>query len=169
MASRLVELGFECFLPKHRVLRRWSDRMKEREQPLFPGYLFSRFDFQNRRPLVMTPGVIQVVGGGRTPVPIEQSEIDGIQQAVASGLPSQPWPYLEAGKRVKLIYSKLSGLEGILVNFKGNHRVVLSVTLLQRSVALEVDLSWVVPVVERASVRAAGNAVHQAAPVPVAG
>jgi transcription antitermination factor NusG len=92
---------------------------------------------------VVTPGVLQVVGCGRTPTPIEDGEIQAIQVAVASGISGQPWPYLEVGERVRIHTGKLSGIEGILVNFKGNHRVVLSVTLLQRSVALEVDLSWV--------------------------
>jgi transcription antitermination factor NusG len=76
-------------------------------------------------------------------MPIEDREIEAIQIAVASGIPSQPWPYLEVGEKVRIHTGKLSGLEGILVNFKGNHRVVLSVSLLQRSVALEVDLAWV--------------------------
>jgi transcription elongation factor/antiterminator RfaH len=143
IAAQLEGQGFECFLPKYKSLREWSDRKKEVEQPLFPGYLFCRFDYTQRRPVVVTPGVLQVVGCGRTPTPIEDREMEAIQIAVASGVPGQPWPYLEVGEKVRIHTGKLSGLEGILVNFKGNHRVVLSVTLLQRSVALEVDLAWV--------------------------
>jgi transcription elongation factor/antiterminator RfaH len=143
IAAQLEGQGFECFLPKYKSLREWSDRKKEVEQPLFPGYLFCRFDYTQRRPVVVTPGVLQVVGCGRTPTPIEEREIEAIQIAVASGVPGQPWPYLEVGEKVRIHTGKLSGLEGILVNFKGHHRVVLSVTLLQRSVALEVDLAWV--------------------------
>jgi len=111
--------------------------------------LFCRFDYTQRRPVVLTQGVLQVVGCGRRPTPIEDSEIQAIQVAVASGVPGQPWPYLEVGERVKIHSGKLSGIEGILVNLKGNHRVVLSVTLLQRSVALEVDLSWVTSLEKR--------------------
>jgi len=143
IAAQLEGQGFACFLQKYKSLREWSDRKKEVEQPLFPGYLFCRFDYTQRRPVVVTPGVLQVVGCGRTPTPIEDREIEAIQIAVASGVPGQPWPYLEVGEKVRIHTGKLSGLEGILVNFKGNHRVVLSVTLLQRSVALEVDLAWV--------------------------
>ncbi len=143
IAAQLEGQGFECFLPKYKSVREWSDRKKEVEQPLFPGYLFCRFDYTQRRPVVVTPGVLQVVGCGRTPTPIEDREMEAIQIAVASGVPGQPWPYLEVGEKVRIHTGKLSGLEGILVNFKGNHRVVLSVTLLQRSVALEVDLAWV--------------------------
>jgi len=168
VASQLAGQGFECFLPKYKTIRRWSDRMKELEQPLFPGYLFCRFDYQNRRPLVMTPGVVQVIGIGRTPMPIEEREIEAIQLAISSDLPSQPWPYLEVGERVRVNYGNLTGLEGILVNFKGNHRVVLSVTLLQRSVAMEVDLSWITAVQKQRSAQTARHAVRPAVSVTVA-
>lgn len=149
IAAQLEGQGFECFLPKYKSLREWSDRRKEVERPLFPGYLFCRFDYTQRRPVVVTPGVLQIVGCGRTPMPIEDREIQAIQIAVASGVPGQPWPYLEVGEKVRIHTGALSGLEGILVNFKGHHRVVLSVTLLQRSVALEVDLSWVASLEKR--------------------
>ena len=148
VSAQLEGHGLECFLPSYKSIRKWSDRAKEVQQPLFPGYLFCRFDFQERRPLLMTPGVLQIVGIGRTPTAIPDSEIAAIQMAVASGLPSQPWPYLEVGEKVRVNYGSFSGIEGILINFKGNHRVVLSVTLLQRSVAMEVDLSWVSAVQE---------------------
>jgi transcription antitermination factor NusG len=152
VAAHLKGQGFECFLPLYKSVRRWSDRMKELEQPLFPGYLFCRFDFQNRGPLLMTPGVIQIVGVGRTPMPVDESEIGALRQTVLSGFPNQPWPYLGVGERVRVNYGSLSGLEGILVNFKGSHRIVLSVTLLQRSVAMEIDLEWVTPVRETPTV-----------------
>jgi transcription antitermination factor NusG len=148
VAAQLTGQGYECFLPTYKSVRRWSDRMKELEQPLFPGYLFSRFDFQNRRPLLMTPGVQQIVGTGRTPIPVEDNELEAIRQALRSGLPNQPWPYLQVGQRVRVAYGSLNNFEGILIHFKGSHRVVLSVTLLQRSVAMEIDLAWVTPVRE---------------------
>ena len=143
ITSQLEGQGFECFLPKYKSIREWSDRKKEVEQPLFPGYVFCRFDYSQRRPVVMTPGVLQVVGFGRTPTAVPDREVEALQTAVASGIASQPWPYLEVGERVLVKAGKLSGLEGILVSFKGKNRVVLSVSLLQRSVALEVDLDWV--------------------------
>jgi transcription antitermination factor NusG len=148
VASQITGQGYECLLPTYKCIRNWSDRRKEVEQPLFPGYLFCRFDFQQRRPLILTPGVLQIVGTGRTPVPVMDDEIRALQLAVSSGVPKQPWPYLEVGQRVRVNYGTLAGLEGILVNLKGNHRVVLSVTLLQRSVAMEVDMAWLTPVKE---------------------
>ena len=86
-------------------------------------------------------------------MPVEQREIEAIQFAIASEVPTQPWPYLAIGERVRIHTGKLSGLEGILVNFKGNHRVVLSVSLLQRSVALEVDLAWVTSLEKRSEMK----------------
>jgi transcription antitermination factor NusG len=145
VASQILGQGYECMLPTYKSVRQWSDRVKEIEQPLFPGYLFCRFDFQNRRPVVSTPGVLQIVGYGRTAIPVSDEEIQALQLAVSSGMPKQPWPYLEVGQRVRVVYGTLTGLEGILVNVKGNHRVVLSVTLLQRSVAMEVESSWLSP------------------------
>jgi len=148
VASQIMRQGYECFLPTYKCIRNWSDRRKEVEQPLFPGYLFCRFDFQQRRPVILTPGVLQIIGIGRTPVPVSEDEIRALQLAVSSEIPKQPWPYLEVGQRVRVNYGTLAGLEGILVNLKGNHRVVLSVTLLQRSVAMEVDSAWLMPVKE---------------------
>jgi transcriptional antiterminator RfaH len=148
IATHLEERGYECFLPLYKSKRHWSDRVKEMEQPLFPGYLFCRLDLYNRGPLLMTPGVQKIVGVGRYPLPVEDCEMESIRQALSSGLPSQPWPYMQIGERVRVNYGSLSNLEGILVNFKGSNRVVLSVTLLQRSVAMEIDLAWLSPVRE---------------------
>ena len=163
IASHLEGQGVQCFLPLYKSVRKWSDRTKEVQQPLFPSYLFSRFDYQDRRTVVMTPGVLRVVGNGREAIPVPDEEVKAIQTAVAAGLSHQPWPYIEVGERVRLTYGTLSGLEGILINFKGEHRVVLSVNLLQRSVAFEADLEWLAPVREhRASISHSG--VKQTSP-----
>jgi transcription elongation factor/antiterminator RfaH len=152
IASHLEGQGLECFLPIYKCKRQWSDRKKELDQPLFPGYLFCRFDLQNRRPVLMVPGVQQIVGIGRTPMPVEDGELDSIRQALASGLKNEPCPYFAIGERVRVNYGSMVDLEGILTNFKGSNRVVLSVTLLQRSVAMEVDLAWVTPAPETKTV-----------------
>jgi len=165
VASQLEGNGLECFLPTYKSIRKWSDRVKEVQQPLFPSYLFSRFDYQDRRAVVMTSGVLQVVGNGQTAIPISDEEITAIQTSVASGLSHQPWPYIEVGERVRVAHGTLNGLEGILINFKGNHRVVLSVGLLQRSVAFEVDLAWLAPVREQRRVLSSGG-LMQTSPVP---
>jgi transcription antitermination factor NusG len=148
VASQLENRKLECFLPTYKSLRKWSDRTKEIQQALFPGYVFCRFDYENRQPVVMTTGVTQVVGNGKAAIPIADAEIEALQVTVRSGIQTQPWPYLRTGEYVQINYGHLAGLQGILVNFKGTHRVVLSVTLLQRSLALEVELEWLSPVAE---------------------
>jgi transcription termination/antitermination protein NusG len=111
--------------------------------------------------------VIQIVGNGKTPLPVADQEIERLQIAVTSEAPKQPWPYLVAGERVRVIYGSLKGLEGILIHFKGSHRVVLSVSLLQRSVAVEIDQEWIAAL-EPAKIRTAGSEfTDKAARVPV--
>jgi len=140
--------GFEEFLPLYRCRRRWSDRWQETEFPLFPGYVFCRLDLQHRLPLLTIPGVLHFVGIGKTPAPLEDAEIAAIQAAVRSGLSSEPWPFLEAGQRVRLEGGPLAGLEGILVGTAKQDRLVISVTLLQRSVAVAIERHWVRPLDE---------------------
>jgi transcription antitermination factor NusG len=149
VATILGGKGYEWLLPRYKSRRPWSDRIKEIQLPLFPGYIFCRFDLQHRLPILTTPGVVTVVGIGKRPVPIDDAEITAIQAAVRSGLPSRPWPFLQIGQRVRVEYGPLCGLEGILVDFKGRRRLVLSVNLLQRSVAVEVDGAWVIPIALR--------------------
>lgn len=143
VADYLNGKGYEWFLPQYTLRKRWSDRVKEVEAPLFPGYLFCRFNPLDRLPILKTPGVIQVVGNAHQPIPVDEQEIRAIQALVASGVPNRPWPFMEIGDRVRIDSGPLRGLEGLLVEFKGNHRLVLSVTLLQRSVAVEMDSALV--------------------------
>jgi transcription antitermination factor NusG len=149
VASILDGKGYQWFLPTYRTRRRWSDRTKDVELSLFPGYLFCRFNPQERLPILKTPGLISIVGTARIPTAVDENEIVALQTLVASGLPRQPWPYLQVGQRVRIEYGALSGLEGLLLQHKGCDRVILSVTLLQRSVATEIDSAWVVPVTSR--------------------
>lgn len=137
--------GFETLLPTYKVKKSWSGRLKEFSAPLFPGYVFCQFDAQNRLPVLVTPGVIAVVGRGKIPVAVDDTEIAAIQTAVSSGFHAEPYPFLELGQRVRIESEPLQGLEGILIHFKGNHRIVLSISLLRRSVALEIDRSSVRP------------------------
>jgi transcription antitermination factor NusG len=153
VANFLDGKGYEWFLPSYRSRRRWSDRVKEVELPLFPGYLFCRFDPQERLPILKTPGMIAIVGTAKVPTAVDETEIAALRTLVASGLPRQPWPYLQIGQRVRIEHGALFGLEGILIQQKGFDRLVLSVTLLQRSVAAEIDSSWVVPIHSRPQMR----------------
>lgn len=137
--------GYRTFLPTFKSRKRWRGNMREVSSPLFPGYVFCHFDARNRLPILVTPGVLAVVGCGRVPVPVDQSEIAAIESVISSGVSAEPWPYLEIGQRVRIDSDALQGVEGILMNFKGRHRIVVSVSLLRRSVALDIDRSCVTP------------------------
>ena len=139
--------GYQTFLPTYKTRKRWKGTVREVDSALFPGYVFCHFDAQKRLPILVTPGVISVVGQGRIPLPVDDGEMAAIQTVVSSGFRAEPWPYLELGQRIRIEQDVLQGLEGILINFKGNHRIVVSVSLLRRSVALEIDRSCVKPVV----------------------
>lgn len=146
VAEILRGKGYEEFVPLYRSRRRWSDRIKEVELPLFPGYVFCKFDAGRRLPILTTPGVLLIVGHGRAPVPVEDTEIEALRAVVRSRLQAQPWPYLQVGQRVRIEGSPLAGMEGILLELKNSCRIVVSVDLLQRSVAVEVDHNWVRPI-----------------------
>jgi transcription antitermination factor NusG len=146
VATHLRGRGYAAFLPLYTTRRRWSDRLKEIQLPLFPGYVFCQFDLQSRLPILTIPGVVHIVGFGKTAVPVDEGEITALRAADQSGLARRPWPYLRTGQRVKIECGPLCGLEGVLLDFKGAQRLVLSVTLLQRSVAVELEEQWVRPV-----------------------
>jgi transcription antitermination factor NusG len=138
-AKILSGKGYEILLPTFEVERRWGGRKRTLQLPLFPSYVFCRFDVLKRLPILITPGVVGIVSRGRIPIPVERTEIAALQKLVSSGAQAEPWPYLAVGDRVRIEDTTLRGLEGILIAFKGGHRVVVSVSLLQRSVALEID------------------------------
>ncbi len=144
MAHELLQFkGYESFLPIYQCRRRWSDRIKKLELPLFPGYIFCRFDLYDRLPILKTPGVVCIVGIGKVPVPISEMEIAAIRSIVDSRLPSEPWPFLEAGQRVLVNCGPLQGLDGIVIKVKSDCRLIVSINLLQRSVAVEIDSNWI--------------------------
>jgi transcription antitermination factor NusG len=141
----LQHRGLDPFLPSYRERRVWSDRIKEIDVPLFPGYLFCRFDFDNRLPILSTPGVLNIVGLGRNPSQIPEHEIEAVQRLLAHDLRLRPSPFLKVGNVVRIEYGPLAGLEGVLEEFRNNFRLVVSVTMLQRSVAAELDSAWIRP------------------------
>lgn len=147
-AKALEGQGYESYLPLQLRRRQWSDRVVESEQPLFPGYVFCRFDAQQRQPIVTTLGVVSVVAFGQGPVPIAESEIKAVQSLLRSGVAAQTCPFICEGERVRVNRGALEGLEGILLQNKNEWRVVISVTMLQRSVSVEVDREWTSPVDE---------------------
>ncbi|MGB7844902.1 MAG: transcription termination/antitermination NusG family protein [Candidatus Acidiferrum sp.] len=138
----LENSGYQCYLPLSKLTRRWSDRLKAVEVPLFPGYLFCRMDPGDRLGVLMAPGVIQIVGVGRTPLPVDENEILALQRAATNGISMTPWPYMKVGQMARIEAGPLKGLTGIVVRIKSGMKLVLSVSLLQRSVAVEIDRAW---------------------------
>ncbi|HXP85591.1 MAG TPA: UpxY family transcription antiterminator [Bryobacteraceae bacterium] len=145
VAASLGGKGLPRFLPTYVTRRQWSDRLVETEVPLFKGYVFCFLDAAERMPVLTIPGVIELVGIGKTPHPVEDAEIEALQTIARNGLPTAPWPFLEAGQRVRIERGPLKDVEGLLIEVKNRFRLVVSVSLLQRSVAVEVDRESVTP------------------------
>jgi transcription antitermination factor NusG len=112
---------------------------------MFPGYLFCQFDPDARLPILTTPGVLHVVGSGRVPIPIDRAEMEAVRHLAKSQLRAEPHPYLEVGQKVYIQEGPLVGTVGILLAKKNSHRVIISVTLLRRSVSVEIDRDWARP------------------------
>jgi transcription antitermination factor NusG len=141
----LANVGLETFVAWHGVRRRWADRIKVLEQNLIPGYVFCQSAFSDRLAVMHQTGVERIVSFNRTPALIPDAEIASLRRAVQSELPLGPWPYLKAGQRVRIERGSLAGLEGTLARESAGWRVVVSVSALQRSIAVEVDRDMIAP------------------------
>ena len=139
VSRTLASKGYQTLLPLYKKRYRCAARLKESELPLFPGYVFCRFNPQTRLPILTTPGVLQVLGAGCTPIPVDEVEMASLRKAMSLHLGVSPYPFLQAGQRVRITEGALAGVEGIVVNLKPYLRIVLSITLLRRSVMLEID------------------------------
>ena len=136
---------YTVFLPTYSESRKYTDRVKKIETALFPGYLFARVDIEHRLPVIQTPGVEALVGFGGEFNPVDEEEIATIQRVVAAGTNVAPWPYLKEGDKVCVQCGSLEGVEGLLLKTKGQDKLVISIHLLQRSISVEIDRSWVRP------------------------
>ena len=143
VAALVRQKGFEEFVPVYICKRRWSDRLKQVALPLFPGYVFCRLDPTMRLPVLTIPGAQHFVGIRNSPTAIDDAEMLAIQMATQSGLYAEPWPYLEAGRPVKVQSGPLAKLEGLLVQADSRCRLVLSMRFLRRSMAVEIDPAWI--------------------------
>ena len=145
--SALEFQGFEALAPTYRARRRWSDRVKEIDLPLFAGYVFCRFEFNQRIKVIDVPGVARVVEFGGAPAEISEVEIAAIRTVMDSKLPVRPWPYLKPGDRVRVERGPLRGVEGTLLREERDClQLVIGIEMLQRSLAVEVEADMVTPV-----------------------
>ena len=139
----LTAKGLDVFLPLYNSSRRWKDRTVQLSLPLFPCYLFLRGMEERRLDVVTTPGIVSVLSVNGEPAVIPESEIEAVRKAIEWGNRVEPHPFLRCGDKVRVIAGPLQGLEGILIRKKNLFRLVLSVELLERSAAVEVDVASV--------------------------
>jgi transcription antitermination factor NusG len=146
VAEQLEERGIEHFLPLYRSVRRWKDRKKELELVLFPGYVFVRLDLAYRVRVLQLPGVVRFVSFNGQPAPLPGDDIEGLRNGLSHNLVAEHHPFLNVGRRVRVISGPLSGAQGILVRRRNDSRLVISIEAIMRSVAVEIDATDVIPV-----------------------
>jgi transcriptional antiterminator NusG len=141
VAFHLREKQKECFVPLVRSSRKWGKRVVPVEVPLFSGYVFARSERFGMLSILNTPGVVDVIKAGNSPVPISDAEISAIQRAVDARVPIESCPYVDVGQRVEVRRGPLTGVIGIVTEHRKNDQLVLSVSLIRCSVVVHVDLS----------------------------
>jgi transcription antitermination factor NusG len=152
VTSGLRDGGFEALLPVYKSVRKWSDRTKQIEAPVFPGYVFAHFPYDDRVRVLRIPAVRSIVSFNGKPAVLAPGELADIRAAVESKLPLRPWPFLKQGDRVLIERGPLKGLEATLIQEKDCLRLVISVEILQRAVAVEISPEMIVPLRSRAAI-----------------
>jgi transcription antitermination factor NusG len=146
VAEQIEQRRISCFLPLYRSMRRWKDRRKEVDLALFPGYVFVRISLRDKLKVLQVPGAVRLVTFNREPAPLPDLEIECLRSRQSSSGTIEPHPYLSVGRRVRVRSGPMKGLEGIIRRTKDNCRVVFSIDLIMRSVAVEVDEADLDPV-----------------------
>ena len=144
VARQLEERGIDCFLPLYKSWRRWADRRKQVELALFPSYVFVRIDPKERLRVLQLPGVVRLVSFNGSLAALPESEIEGLRNCLEEGDYAQPHPYLRIGRRVSVVRGPLSGASGILIRKRDKLRFVISIDVLMRSVAVELNADDIV-------------------------
>jgi len=139
VAEQLGVREVEHFLPLYASVRRWKDRRVTLELPLFPGYVFVRIALRNRLHVQQVPGVARLVGFDGTLAALPDQEIEALRTSLGSAVRAEPHQYLTVGRRVRVKNGPLAGMEGVLLRRKGSFRLVISLELIQRSVAVDLD------------------------------
>lgn len=148
-AEHLAARSVEHFLPLYESVRRWKDRRVRLQMPLFPGYVFVHISLRDRLQVLQIPSVASLVSFNGIPAALSETEIETLKAGLEHGVHALPHPYLKAGKRVRITTGPLEGLEGIVVREKNPLRFVISLDLIQRSVAVEIDLADLAPLAHR--------------------
>jgi len=145
VAAELGMRDVEHFLPLYSSVRRWKDRRVQLESPLFPGYVFVRLALRDRLSVLQIPSVVRVVGFNGQPTALPDTEMEIMRSGLSQSLRVEPHPFLTVGRQVRITGGPFAGLEGVLSRKKSGTRVVVSLGLIQRSVAVDVDIADVRP------------------------
>ena len=145
VAAQLQGRDIEIFLPLYTSVRHWKDRRVSLELPLFPGYIFVHASFQHRVDVLSVPGAVRFVAFNGRPAALPESDLRRLRAGLDQGVRAQPHPYLKVGRRVRVRNGPLAGTEGILLRKKNQFRLIVSIDLIQRSVAVEIDAADVEP------------------------
>jgi transcription antitermination factor NusG len=145
IAEQLALRSVEHFLPLYESVRRWKDRRVVLNLPLFAGYVFVRMALRDKLQVVQIPGVAHLVGFAGTPVALPDAEIETLSASLKNGVAAEPHPFLSVGRRVRVRAGPLAGLTGTLVEKKTKFRLVISIELIQRSLAVQIDAQDVEP------------------------
>jgi transcription antitermination factor NusG len=143
----LGEKGYECFTPTYRQKRKWSDRTVDVELPLFPTYVFCRLNPSVLGKVMATRGIVRIIGFGGKPAEVATEEIESLQLLAQSDFLREPWRYLPEGTPIVVETGPLAGVQGVICPSENGRQLIISVTLLQRSVAIQLDASTVISVV----------------------
>jgi transcription antitermination factor NusG len=146
VAEHLAQRGVEHFLPLYETIHRWNNGRHRVQLPLFPGYIFVKIALQEKLRVLEAPGFVRLVGFNGLPIPLPETDISKMKDALNKGVLAEPYPYLTAGTRVEIRGGAFEGMTGILLRRQNKCRVVISIDLIMRSMAVEVDASEVVPV-----------------------
>src|ERR1700756_1554804 len=146
VAEHFAQRGVEHFLPLYETIHRWNNGRHRVQLPLFPGYIFVHIALGDRRRVIEVPGFVRLVGFNSLPCLLPEVDINRMKEALNKGVVAEPYPYLTVGRRVEVLNGPLQGMTGILLRRQNKCRVVISVDLIMRSMAVEVEAADVVPV-----------------------
>jgi len=146
LAQHMERRGIACFVPLYRSVRRWKDRRKELDLVLFPGYVFDQISLQHRLRILQIPGAVRLVSFSGQPTALPEEEIENLRHRLSGFHGVEPHPYLRVGRRVRVRSGPFQGLEGIIRRKKDRCRIIFSLDLIMRSVAVEIDEADVEPI-----------------------
>ena len=139
VSAQLGIRSVEHFVPLYESVRSWKDRKVRLQLPLFPGYVFVRLARYERLRVLQVPGVARLVGFNGLPCALPDSDIEALKMGLASGIRAEPHPFLSVGRRVRVKVGPLEGLQGVVIRRKNRLRLVISLDLIHRAAAVEVE------------------------------